>query len=89
METNDNVQNSRLTEEERKGLVSQWKQSWKSRKKFSEENGLKYYTFIGWCVKYDKQPVRKKKKEFIELNIKPGSDLFAELKITDKCSFVF
>lgn len=69
METNDNVQNPRLTAEQKKELISQWKQSGISRKKFSRERQINYYTFMDWCYRFDKKPSEKRKNNFVELTV--------------------
>lgn len=89
MENRDNVQNVRLTTEQKKELISQWKQSGISRKKFSAEHQINYYTFMDWCYRFDKKPAQKKVTNFVELKVSSQPGSFAEIKFTNGSAIVF
>ncbi len=89
METNDNVQNVRLTTEQKKELISQWKESGISRKKFSAEHQINYYTFMDWCYRFDKKPTQKKATNFVELKVSSQTGSFAEIKYLNGNTIIF
>ena len=60
--------------EEINNLKNQWQQSGLSKKRFAEEHGIKYYTFIGWFDGEVKQP-----KGFMPVQINSPEILFAEI----------
>jgi len=47
-----NLEKKHLTADERERIISEWKQSGLSKKKFADQHGLKYYTFIAWFEKH-------------------------------------
>ena len=49
-----NLEKRTFTSDEIKDFIAQWKESGLSKKKFCDQQGLKYYTFIAWCDKYGK-----------------------------------
>ena len=54
METENNVQKSWRTREEKEELILQWQQSGKSRKEFCEENGISYNSLVSWCKHFER-----------------------------------
>ena len=82
MESQDNLQKRSLTKEQKEKLISEWLASGMSKKKFSDEHGLKYYTFVSWCEAL----LPKKKKEapkFTEVKFPVQKPVFAELQRGD------
>ena len=71
-----NLEKKRFTADEIKGHVESWGQSGLSRKAFSEQHGLKYYTFVAWCDKYGKA---EKGAGFEQIQIGGGEKIFAEV----------
>jgi hypothetical protein len=49
-----NLEKKSFTSDEIKDFVQSWRISGMSKKQFSDQHGLKYYTFIAWCDKYGK-----------------------------------
>ena len=78
METENNVQKSWRTREQKEELILQWQQSGKSRKEFCEENGIGYNSLVSWC----KQMKDKKALPgFTEVKVKSDSGLFAQVHL--------
>lgn len=76
-----NIEKRKLTSEEKERILSDWQQSGLSKKKFAEERGLKYCTFVGWF-----QGSKKKipTPGFSEVEISSGDRLFMEVVIKEK-----
>jgi transposase-like protein len=78
METENNVQKSWRTRQQKEELILQWQQSGKSRKEFCQEHGISYNSLVGWC-KYFKD--QKKTTGFAEVKIEKDSSLFAQVHL--------
>lgn len=72
-----NLEKKSYSSEEIRNFVESWQQSGMSKKQFSDQHGLKYYTFIAWCDKYGKA---EKSAGFKQVTLaSPGERVFAEL----------
>lgn len=71
-----NLEKKTIAPEERKNYIAQWKVSGLSKKKFSDQHGLKYYTFISW---FGPQKKRIGTGGFREINVPSVNPVFAEL----------
>jgi hypothetical protein len=79
MEGTKNYQ-KRFTREEIQEYLTQCRQSGKSKKEFSLENGIKYNTFINWFSQ-DRQKVQPKNQgAFSKVKLPEEDSIFAELK---------
>ncbi|CAN5469966.1 hypothetical protein BH11BAC1_BH11BAC1_30250 [soil metagenome] len=76
-----NLGKKNASTEERHQIISEWKQSGLSKKKFAEERGLKYCTFVGWFQGSKKQISTP---GFSEVVISSGDKLFMEVLIREK-----
>jgi hypothetical protein len=71
-----NVEKKAISPEEKKNFIEQWKSSGLSKKEFSEQQGLRYNTFVTWFVqKKSKKPAGG----FREVSVATLSPVFAEL----------
>ncbi len=78
----DNVQKKSYSPEEIKNFISQWKQSGLNKKKFADQHGLKYCTFIAWFERHG----NSSGGGFEEVKIKTSAEhIFAEILIGEKC----
>ena len=80
-----NLEKRTFTTQEIKDFIGQWKESGLSKKKFADQHGLKYYTFIAWFEKHgrgDKGP------GFEQIQIGSGERIFAEV-VTGKMTMRF
>src|SRR5438105_677734 len=78
-----------FSKKEKQHYVDLWQQSSKSKKAFSEEQGIKYNTFIGWTIAGKPKRVYSRKiksepseKSFIPLVVEPlnpNATIFAEI----------
>ena len=76
-----NLEKKHFSSDERERIISDWKESGISKKKFAEDRGLKYCTFVGWF--------QGSKKEisspgFSEVVISSSDKLFMEVVIKDR-----
>ena len=76
-----NLEKKKLTSDEKERILSDWKQSGMSKKKFAEERGLKYCTFVGW-FQGSKKGIST--PGFSEVVISSGDKLFMEVVIREK-----
>jgi hypothetical protein len=76
-----NIEKKHLTPDERERIIYDWKQSGLSKKKFAEQHGLKYCTFIGW-FQGSKKGIST--PGFSEVEISSGDKLFIEVVIKEK-----
>ncbi|MCX6275158.1 MAG: hypothetical protein NTV09_08115 [Bacteroidetes bacterium] len=76
-----NLVKKNLTSEEKERILSDWKQSGLSKKKFAEERGLKYCTFVGW-FQGSKKGIST--PGFSEVVISSGDKLLMEVVIREK-----
>ena len=67
-----NLEKNHFTSEEKQKIISEWKQSSLSKKKFAEERGLKYYSFVSWFGAKKKKPAGG----FEQVKIVPSDQLF-------------
>ena len=76
METENKIIKKGRSRQEKEELLSQWKQSGKSRKEFCQEQGINYGTFVTWPHEYN----RKVKAGFKEVKlVQPAPSLFAQV----------
>lgn len=75
-----NLEKKHFSSEERERIISDWKQSGFSKKKFADERGLKYCTFVGWFQGSKKTAIQG----FSEVVISSADKLFMEVVIKDK-----
>ena len=78
METENNVQKSWRTREQKEELILQWQQSGKSRKEFCQEKGITYNSLVGWCKQFKD---KKSSSGFTEVKVKTHSGLFAQVHL--------
>lgn len=79
MENQDNLEKKALTREQKQKLISDWSISGLSKKKFAEEQKLKYCTFTSWFASM----APKKKKDapaFTEVKLPVQKSMFAEVQ---------
>ena len=76
-----NLEKKHLTSGERERIISEWKQSGLSKKKFAEVRGLKYCTFVGWFQGSKKETSAP---GFSEVVISSSDKLFMEVVIREK-----
>ena len=75
---------TKFTNQQREEYIQRWKSSGKGKKKFADENGIKYMTFIGWIRKRERKRVSAPHSEqFIPIEITSPS-AFAELTLSGK-----
>ncbi len=74
----------KFTNEQREELIQRWKDSGKGKKKFADEHGIKYMTFIDWVRKRQgKRSLEVPSQHFIPLEV-PASSIFAALTLGGK-----
>lgn len=81
METQNNVQKSWRTRQEKEELIVQWQQSGMTRKEFCQEKGITYNSLVSWCKQFkDKKTV----PGFTEVKIPAAatSGLFAQVHLS-------
>jgi hypothetical protein len=79
MEGTKNYQ-KRFTGEEIREYLTQCRQSGKSKKEFSLENGIKYNTLINWFSQERQKVQPNKTVQFSEVKLPESDSVFAELK---------
>ena len=57
-----NLEKRTFTTQEIKDFIAQWKESGLSKKKFADQHGLKYYTFIAWFEKHGRGDILNAEK---------------------------
>ncbi len=68
---------------QREDLIQEWKQSGKSKKKFCEEKGLKYMTFVTWKAK-DQTNQTPAKDSFLQVEVRSETEtLFAKVLLNN------
>ena len=78
METQDNIQKSWRTREQKEEIIQQWQESGKSRKEFCEEHQVSYNSLVGWCKQFKDQ---KAASGFTEVKMKEVSGLYAQVHL--------
>ena len=79
MEGTKNYQ-KRFTRAETQELLTQCRQSGKSKKEFAIENGIKYNTLINWYSQERQKVQPNKTVQFSEIKLPESDSVFAELK---------
>jgi transposase-like protein len=79
MEDTKNYQ-KRFTRAEIQELLTQCRQSGKSKKEFALENGIKYNTLINWYSQERQKVQPNKTVQFSEIKLPESDSVFAELK---------
>jgi hypothetical protein len=75
----DTLNRKAFTQEEIEQLKAEWQQSGLSKKKFTEQQGIKYYTFISWFDRPVKAP-----GGFVPVKLHLDENLFAEILVNGK-----
>ena len=76
-----NLEKKHFTSAERETILSDWKQSGLSKKKFAEQRGLKYCTFVGWFQSAGKE---KSALGFSEVIISSSDKIFMEVVVRER-----
>ena len=80
MKNNGKLRKKKLSQDKIQKLLQSWKASGISKKRFAEEHGLKYYTFIEWFRRYGLQ---EQEPVFREMHLPQHSGVFAEFQRGD------
>lgn len=80
METQNNVQKSWRTRQEKEELIVQWQQSGMSRKEFCHEKGITYNSLVSWCKQFKDKKTAPGFTE-VKIPVVPASGLFAQLHL--------
>lgn len=72
----------RYTPEQRAAYVQQWKESGKSQRVFSEEQGVSYTSLNNW-IRIEKKRQAKKPAGFVAVKVKPVNHSFGENKFAE------
>ena len=73
-----NLEKKHFNSDERERIISDWKQSGFSKKRFADERGLKYCTFVGWFQGSKKEITSS---GFSEVLISSSDKIFMEVVI--------
>jgi hypothetical protein len=93
METSEaKIAKKGTTSQERQTIIQRWRESGKSKKDFSNENNINYYTLMSWLTPPKKHKDKRTKSDlsgnqFSEIKLPPKSSesLFARI-VTGKSS---
>jgi hypothetical protein len=75
----DKLSKMTYSPEQIEALKTEWQQSGLSKKKFTEQHGIKYYTFINWFDRPVKAP-----GGFMPVKFQQQENLFAEVRMNGK-----
>ena len=78
METENNVQKSWRSLQQKEELILHWQQSGKSRKEFCEEHRISYNSLVSWCKQLKD---KKASPGFAEIKLNTNSGLFAQVHL--------
>jgi hypothetical protein len=76
-----NLAKKGLSSEEKQKMISDWRLSGLSKKKFADQMELKYCTFIGWFDRYGKSEAGV---GFEQIKISRNESIFAEVIFNGK-----
>lgn len=64
-------------------LVHEWEQSNLNKKKFCDQNGINYQTFIGWTSKHPNK-IKLQESKFIPVHVdQADKSMFAEIHLSN------